>query len=211
MSKKCTKCEVVKPLERYSRRGDGRASRCKDCTKEDREAASCPHGRQWSRCVECGGKQPIQAKCPHGKPKHYCVECGGEKQKCPCGEASQRTRCRTCGREYFLDGGAGKNIGHLKTDYGMYPYEYYFIRCLQNNACPLCDKPLVSGDIDIDHLHGTDIIRGLLHPNCNLTILGRLYEAIGRTDNPKFEEYKQRNPLGRNPSNDPPLVYNDGS
>ena len=188
MSKECSNCGVVKPLEEFYRKLDGRCARCKDCTKDVREAALCPHGKR----------------------KDYCVDCGGKKRVCPCGEARQRTECRKCSPKSFLDGGAGKQIHLLERHYGMYPYEYYFIRCLQNNACPLCDDPLVSGDIHIDHLHGTDIVRGLLHSYCNINVLGR-YEAIGRTDNPKFEEYKQRNPLRRNPSNDPPLVYEHGS
>ena len=211
MSKECTKCGTVKLLEEFHRAGGGRRSRCKICMKEDREAALCTHGRERARCVECGGTKQVRAKCPHGKQESRCVECGGKERKCPCGEATKRTECRTCSPKSFLDGGAGLLIRHLKRLYGMYPYEYYFIRCLQNNACPLCDKPLVSGAIHIDHLHGTDIVRGLLHPSCNLNVLGRLYEDIGRTDNPKYEEYKQRNPLGRNPSNDPPLVRKNGS
>ena len=94
----------------------------------------------------------------------------------------------------------------------MVPEQYYHLRYqVQSTICPICDKLLVSGSIDIDHLHGTDIIRGVLHPTCNSIILGRYYEAKGLTNNPKFEEYKQRNPLEREAVNDPPLVRYNGS
>ena len=209
MSKECTKCGAEKLLEEFNKKGKRmREARCKACLKDVRKAAKCTHGRLKCRCVECGGKK--RARCPHGKQESRCVKCGGKEPKCPCGEASSRTHCRKCSPESFLDGGVGTSICHLNR-YGMVPRQYYDLRRLQNNACPICDKPLVSGDIHIDHLHGTDIVRGLLHPNCNINVLGRYYEDIGRTDNPKFEEYIQRNPLGRNPSNDPPLVSNNGS
>jgi len=83
-------------------------------------------------------------------------------------------------------------------DYGMTDTEYDYIRWIfQGNVCPVCDELLVSGSIDIDHLHGTDIIRGLLHHKCNSSILGQNYEAKGLTNNPKFEEYVKRNVLER--------------
>jgi len=100
----------------------------------------------------------------------------------------------------------------MTTGFGMTDTEYDYIRWIvQGNVCPICDKLLVSGNIVIDHLHGTDIIRGVLHPKCNSNILGQNYETKGLTNNPKFEEYKRRNPLEREAVNDPPLVLNSGS
>ena len=192
-----------------------------DCTGKTRVRKKqvfkmCQHGRRSTRCEEgdCTGKKRVWTICPHGRQARTCREapCKGKKQvPKKCSHGSVGSKCRTCFPQLFLDGGAGKSLYMLKYDFGMTPTDYYFIRCLQNNICPVCDELLVSGigNIDIDHKHGTDIVRGLLHPTCNRNALG-YYEDQGRTDNPKFEEYKQRNPLERQPYNNPVLVRNDG-
>ena len=125
--------------------------------------------------------------------------------------AKQRTECRNCCPERFVDDGKGILIGELKRKYSMTADDYYFLRFeFQDNICPICDKELVSGDIHVDHLHGTDIIRGLLHSNCNASILAT-YECMRRSDNPVFNAYIDRNPLQRQAINDPPLVRRSGS
>lgn len=76
------------------------------------------------------------------------------------------------------------------TYYPLYTakYQYGFAGILkelyivQKRMCPICEKKLVLKKAHIDHDHKTGDIRGILHPQCNLTIgkLGDSYEGLLR-------------------------------
>lgn len=59
---------------------------------------------------------------------------------------------------------------HLKTRYGMQPYEYRVMLKAQDSRCAICrtDDPGRYDRFVVDHCHETGEIRGLLCHSCNL-------------------------------------------
>lgn len=55
---------------------------------------------------------------------------------------------------------------HLRKKYGITLEHYENMIESQNELCPICKQPL-DGQIDVDHCHETDIVRGVLHNHCN--------------------------------------------
>ncbi len=51
--------------------------------------------------------------------------------------------------------------------YGLKPGAYAVLLSWQNNLCPVCEKP---GPTYVDHDHATGVVRGVLHPRCNLIV-----------------------------------------
>lgn len=56
---------------------------------------------------------------------------------------------------------------NLRAKYGITLEEFDLLVEKQNNKCPICQKDLLEGQIDVDHCHATNKVRAVLHNKCN--------------------------------------------
>jgi len=91
--KKCTRCKVNLPLNKFAvKRSGDLAKQCLDCSKKQavyRERNKCEHGNQRYRCKVCKGV----SICEHGKRRSQCKLCGGS---AICHHKRMRIDCKIC-------------------------------------------------------------------------------------------------------------------
>ena len=149
---------------------------CKDCRRaQDRER----HGVRM--CVDCG-TVPLRTadpRCPNCRVAaelKMCPECGEVK---PVGEFHKNSAtvdklyrvCRPCTRDE-----------HHRLTYNMAAGEYDARLRRQGGVCAICGAAPDGGNLNVDHCHVTDVVRGLLCWNCNQAIgrLGDTSEGVMR-------------------------------
>jgi hypothetical protein len=59
---------------------------------------------------------------------------------------------------------------YVKQFYGLTLEDVQALRVRQRHRCPICDEPLDPADDQaaIDHCYRTGLVRGVLHPICNV-------------------------------------------
>lgn len=140
--KACTRCRIVKPLNRFhgmSKGYDGKQPKCITCMKE---LDSTPQARERRRAYTARFR-----KSPHGSAwfKEY--------------ESS------THGRRI-------KRASQIRRQFGLDDEDLARMYDSQDRKCPGCSSPLLlDSETHIDHCHATGVVRGLLCRGCN-TALG---------------------------------------
>jgi hypothetical protein len=148
ITKSCTGCKEIKPLEDYYRsvnRSDGRLAYCKNC-----EITRKKLPRTKIRNKERYDKDPNKVinstkKWQSKNPKHV--------------------------REYYWQ---KQNIKLLNNTFFTYEkYQEELVKC--NNKCMVCERhqDILKDFLVVDHDHATGIYRGILCKKCNL-LLGKL-------------------------------------
>jgi hypothetical protein len=165
---------VEKALEVFGKdksRKDGLYYYCKDCdAKKKKELRGRYKAREtivipeFKNCPGCNTKKSSSAFCKsNGNPDGlhgHCKEC-------------MHARWR-------------------KQKYGLSPEQFNAMLEAQNGACAICCTTIPGGrgDWHVDHKHGTDLIRGLLHCGCNLGVgyfednIGAINKAIEYLNSP---------------------------
>lgn len=62
---------------------------------------------------------------------------------------------------------AERRVTYVNKKYGISKSEYRFMKLLQQGKCAICGGKSGRGDLDVDHCHSTNKVRGLLCNNCN--------------------------------------------
>ena len=146
-----------------------------DCGRVVRGRGLC--GAHWAQSRRGSELHPVRSRRPEAS---ICVKCGeptfpGSSYCGPCKKAvwtewwhssgkhdeKVRERRRAYAREY-------NRPYKLRTQYDMEPEEYDVLVELQDRKCKICRREL--GEIkrlDVDHDHRTNLVRGLLCPDCN--------------------------------------------
>lgn len=144
--KPCSKCRRDLPLSEFyalKRHPTLKMSRCKECTKA--------HQRTVSRLR--AEREIIVLP--------ETVQCQTCKRELPASMfALNRTRARGCQSRC-------KDC-HREQRYGLRPGEYDARLTDQNGTCAICHEPPVDGrQLEVDHCHDTNQVRGLLCGPCN--------------------------------------------
>ncbi|MER6534692.1 endonuclease VII domain-containing protein [Streptomyces sp900105755] len=162
--KRCTKCELSKPLEAFPERKaskDGRNSWCRECYRTWHRARYQPKTRADDsprNCVNCGTTYRPASR----RPSVYCS--------------------RSCKDEYRKSSRSWRET-YLQRKYGISADDYDRLLAEQGGGCALCGvKPedLTTGKyrtyLHVDHCHESGRVRGLLCPDHNL-LLGRFGDS----------------------------------
>jgi len=108
--------------------------------------------------------------------KRTCRECVRIWQAAEFKSRKDRGQCRSCpepvatGNVLYCETHRQKRRGEqLKNKYGISPAQYQYMLDQQGGVCAICKQPPESDslNLDLDHNHRTDVIRGLLHSSCN--------------------------------------------
>lgn len=76
--------------------------------------------------------------------------------------------------------------------YGLTQAQFNKMLSDQNGLCGICDVALTKANVNIDHIHGTKVVRGLLCTDCNL-LLGKIEAKPTRLE--RIKEWLQRHQL----------------
>ncbi len=172
-TKQCTKCGAEKPhtdFHKDSLRKDGLNSWCITCVREARKN-------------NYGGKRKVGEAAYKSSRENIkngiiiykqCIKCDITQSEMEFNKNVQskdglQSWCITCARDQsaIYEKTRGKFI-RIKKKYGITKEEYHNLIESQNGLCPICNLSL-NGDsqIDIDHNHKTNKVRGVLHTLCN--------------------------------------------
>lgn len=144
--KPCSRCKQVKPLSEFyplKRSRDLVMSACKECWKERQRSIN----RLRAERPEIALPETVQ-----------CQTC---KRELPASMfALNRTRARGCQSRC-------KDC-HREQRYGLRPGEYDQRLDEQGGVCGICgDPPELGKQLEVDHSHDTNAVRGLLCGPCN--------------------------------------------
>lgn len=176
MTKLCTKCNLEKSLDLFSkhtRSRDGRQSHCKACyaLRERIKRIGKP-------CISCG--KPKESGVPKGA--RLCLSCANICFE--CGERPRRQQHRTCSvcssirdraRKALPESKYRARISKIKSLYKVTESEAK--RLEKITSCEVCNKDITYARKHVDHCHNTGIVRGVLCFNCNVA-LGNVREDI---------------------------------
>lgn len=166
----CPKCGVEKPhtgFHKDSHRKDGLNSWCIICVRESRK-------NNYKKKREVGEAAYKNSRGSLNVRYKRCVRCGYGKLECEFNKNSHnkdglQSWCRDCKKEHAIEYEKiqGK-FNRIKKTYGITKEEYYNLIEAQGGLCPICNITL-DGDsqIDVDHCHKTNKVRGILHTLCN--------------------------------------------
>src|ERR1039457_4131975 len=162
LTKICSKCHLEKTLGEFCKdkdSKDGLYAQCKNCAAQKtkkwykqnkaRELVIVP---DFKMCPGCKTEKPNSDFYKAGRNKDglgdYCKECNAIRV-----------------REYL---------------YGITDEQFKAMLETQGGACAICRFIPGSEDesLHVDHIHGTEIVRGLLHSNCNRG-LGYFKDNVG--------------------------------
>lgn len=201
ITKRCRRCDEVKPLEVFVKngvhRGTGRQiyhSYCRPCWQEYKLERKAARARGDSR-----GRKPAAT---------FCRDCKiplNTANRVPSGVSRYTNkqlyanRCRTCIRRYARERYSALvpdrevyHRQHLMRNYGITAQEYADLETRQGGVCAVCrqeERDLIAAVRDevcrirrlaVDHDHQTGKIRGLLCNRCNraLGMLGDDYKLL---------------------------------
>jgi len=117
-----------------------------------------------------------------GKSKNYpdgmkysCLEC----LRNLANKYKKRPDQQLRNRRYYLKTKFKNRKRNIKRFYNLEYEEFELLLKSQNNCCAICkiSKVKLNRDLDVDHCHRTNKVRGLLCSNCNRAI-GLLKEDI---------------------------------
>jgi hypothetical protein len=170
-SKRCDTCQIVKPLDdftRIHRNRDGRSGRCKPCNNALRSRGAVPPPDyvppEFKRCTSCGTDKPLAEYPPNrrnwdGRQSH-CRPCCNAERRAYGIRPEVRVKLKVI-----------EIRSKLKSRYGISVAEYDRLFEAQAGKCALCDKPPLgcgkSVRLHVDHDHANGAIRGLLCHKCN--------------------------------------------
>lgn len=151
----CTKCELTKPLDRFSPRArpPGRKSGwCKDCTNE--------YARTW-RAINPDAKQRKYTKTYRERHPEKVREMQRDWYDRNRGVLVQARWAR-----------------RIRENHGLTVDEYDAMLTEQDGKCAICRKDAADEQrkafwdthLSVDHCHSTGAVRGLLCNSCNLAI-----------------------------------------
>jgi|ERR1017187_820424 hypothetical protein len=151
-AKICSKCKTKKSSsEFYKNAGnkDGLNCCCKEC---ELKAGSIRYGKNCTRKIIVIPKSKTCPKCNKEKPKTAFYKNDGR-------EDGLDSICKEC-----------KSICARERLYKLTDEQFNALLESQGGGCAICKTktPGGQGDWHVDHIHGTDVIRGLLHCGCNL-------------------------------------------
>ena len=120
-------------------------------------------------CPRCKIELPRSsfAVRPNGYSESYCAEC-----KRPSG-AERSRRFWHNNPEYRARSRVTNRRATLKRYHGVTPEDYDRMYAAQNGVCAICGSASLQNgrsNLDIDHCHKTNVIRGLLCQRCNRAI-----------------------------------------
>ncbi len=142
--KRCTKCEIRLPKNKFAKNPKGRGGlepQCKECRS------------QWNREYYKRNRKRINQRNKEywQKNREWFARRQTEYQK------TKR------GREVF-------RRGHLKYAYGISLERHEQMYVDQGGCCPVCGEAVLYNKIHTDHDHKTGKVRGLLCRKCNLML-----------------------------------------
>jgi hypothetical protein len=149
--KTCPKCETEKSTSEFNRANgnvDGLCGWCKECESKTKKAR---HKNNSLREVVTIPEFKTCSTCKIEKAGFAFSKCKGKKD-------GLKACCKEC-----------IAISNIKARYGLSPEQFSAMLLAQGGACAICRVAPVPGDIRlcVDHIHGTEVVRGLLHSNCN--------------------------------------------
>lgn len=185
-SKRCTKCDVEKPLLEFSKapRGKhGRKASCKSCDAMRHAEQRIPKQRGPRRpaldedslkaCRKCGAEKPLR-------------DFSLSRRATATTNAVYRSDCKACcstrAQQWFADNpdraAASRRRHNLASNYGLTEEDYKELLRQQGGVCAICgnDEPNEHGRtgtkfrLSVDHCHTTGRVRGLLCQKCNRAI-----------------------------------------
>lgn len=81
-----------------------------------------------------------------------------------------QNRCRECRAVDKRRSALTRRDQYLRTRFGITLEIYERLLALQDGGCGICGEPPTRRFLDVDHKHGTELIRGLLCSRCNMAI-----------------------------------------
>ena len=149
MTKVCTRCHTVTPLDRFSRSSaasDGYHAWCKAC-----KAAS-------TRAWQAANRDRLSV----AQKARYAADGTRKREQAKRWHHENRPRSLESKRWWKL------------SIYGLTPDDYSRILEQQGGACAICRAPAnrnkAQRDFAVDHCHETRLVRGLLCHHCNVGI-----------------------------------------
>lgn len=103
----------------------------------------------------------------NGQSESRCVEC------MPAYNAAKSKRSAQRHPEHDARRRANNRRATLRRYHGITVADYDRIFAAQNGVCAICGSPATQRkrkNLDVDHCHDTNVIRGLLCANCNRAI-----------------------------------------
>lgn len=158
--RRCADCQKVLPEKDFPNK---RIYYCMPChlTRQEKYKAERAK-REWSlttlkSCLVCKQTKPIAA---------FHKNVGGK--------FNRASKCKPC----LLQLRRQTQISHhLKTAHGLTEEDYLTLLKSQDGVCAVCGLPPGKTRLFVDHDHKTDLIRGLLHLQCN-TAVGFIENAV---------------------------------
>lgn len=100
-----------------------------------------------------------------------CNRCGGADRFPPSKTSGKYGNCRPCWEIWYKQDRKAKPEKYRtyehRRNYGLEPEEYQDILRSQNFACAICKE---TDNLNVDHNHETDEVRGILCRCCNLML-----------------------------------------
>lgn len=149
--KNCPGCSVVKPgcdFYKKSSNKDGLQGWCRACEAKSRRKLRKENASRETVVV------------PDFKT---CSRCSTEKHN----SGFSRSNGNTDGLKFYCK--ECDTVRHRKQKYGLTDEQFNALLESQGGACVICKfvPGPQDGPLDVDHIHETDIVRGLLHRKCN--------------------------------------------
>ena len=149
--KTCPECKTEKTSSKFSKvdsNKDGLQNRCKECNAKDLKKYRKKNKARENVVIPAFKYCP---GCKLEKPSSYFYKINGNKD-------GLQSWCKECAL-----------VHDRERKYGITPEQFNAMLLAQGGACAICKwipGPEEYG-LDTDHIHGTDIVRGLLHRRCN--------------------------------------------
>lgn len=171
--KQCSRCQEEKPDSAFhfrNREQNVRFNTCKMCVKEQQRQyrQRNPEQRRDTNLRYYDANRERRNKAAR---RSQSTPEAKEKAK------EWRRRNAEKMREYQKDYRDRTRWARMEKQYGITMADYARLVDDQNGKCPICQAPLETVAIHIDHCHTSGRVRGLLCPTCNQA-LGLLREDV---------------------------------
>lgn len=169
MTRLCKTCGVEKPLEAFTKHKHsvgGHLRRCKECVNRQRRESfrANPERRQRNNeRVNAFQAQPEQRAKQNVRQRAYRLD-----PEYRALEAKRARETRKANPERVAE---INRRSMYKRKYGITVEDYDHMVEAQGNKCAICRRTQPKGKrFHVDHIHGTNVIRGLLCTHCNTGI-----------------------------------------